>query len=248
MEIGGRAADGRPKLRLVWGQSPDSTVFWQGRQRLRYLAGVESEFVCWREFGLTCVRDHPPTPEPPQCNSLIVEKVWEEKDIGIPRWFIEQFMPSTIACEGWEEIQFDLEEDKTLIDSMGPAPKDGFFEEAFYMIADHGACCEGMLVSQGCLGAYRAPASHDIAYVKWLLQQLQDEAYSYHWEDVPPPEVVAQALSDRKSEGEQRRMDAKEEIDYGIRNSLLSIKGKRFGVTPITVPDLQNIFQRARKF
>lgn len=247
-EIGGVMVDGRPKLRLIWGQDPQATVFWQGRQRFRYLAGVEREFVGWKAYELAGVKIYPPTVQPPKTDALVVERIWDEKDIGIPRWFIEQIMPAAIVCDGWDDVKMDVGEDGTIIDSLGPKPSDGFYEEGFYMVADHSNCCLNNSFTPGCKGEYRPPQQYDIEYVRWLVKQLNDEAFKYHWEDVPTPQTVVQSLLDRKTNIIHQKIRRVEEVDYGIRNSLLSLKGKTFGVRPVTVPDVSAIFNRARKF
>lgn len=246
-EIGGLMLDGRPKLRLVWGQDPQTSIFWEGRQRLRYLLATTREFVGWKAYELTGVKIFPPTPQPPKSSALIVEKFYEEEDIGIPRWYVEQIIPGEFLVDGWEKMRYDMEEGQ-LIDSLGPPPPEGDYEEAFYMIADHSKCCPNNNFKIGCKGDYREPQQYDIEYVRWLMRQLQDEPFRYDWQSVPPPEVVVQSLLDRKTASLHNQLKKREETEYAIRNSLLSMKGKTFGVTPMTVPDLGAIFTGARRY
>lgn len=247
-ELGGMMVDGRPKLRLVWGQSPDATIFWEGRRRMRYLYMTTRKFVGWKAYEIAGVTIYPPTSEPPKSDALIVEKMWEEEDIGIPRWFVEQAMPQDLIGLDWEDLRYDLDhETNELKDSLGPLPQD-YYEEAFYMIADHSQCCPDNAYKPHCKGAYRNPEQYDVEYIKWLMAQLNNEPNRYDWQSVPPPQVVVQSLLDRKTAELHASLKKRGETDYAIRNSLLSLKGKRFGVTPVTVPDLGDMFRGARKF
>ncbi len=244
-------SDGRPRLRLIWGQSPLASVFWKGERRLRYLYKTEHRLIGWMAPD---GRMFPPTVEPPsveQTQALVVEPVYQDEDIGIPRWYIEQMMPSSILCAEWDKIRYDMNLERgELEDSLGPPPSTGDYEEAFYMVADHDACCPGNSFHPGCKGSYRDPNQGDIEYIRWLMKQLNDEPFRYTWEEVPPPEVVVQVLQDSKNAEIERRVKKNTETAYAIRNSIMSAKGSTLSgaVRPITVPDLGNIFKHAQKF
>src|SRR6185369_17562111 len=101
--------NGQPKLRLVWGQS--STIFWQGRQRMKYLAASD---VRWRGWKVTQFNKdgtvkgvkfiNSPQQNPPrQADGLIIEPQFDHYDVGIPRCFVEQLFHPDIACQDWDK-------------------------------------------------------------------------------------------------------------------------------------------------
>lgn len=245
--LGGTLIDGRPKLRLIWGQSPKATDFWKGQRRLRYLYKAEQVMVGWASGD---GKMYPPTTEPPpfeETGSLVVDPVYTFHDIGIPRWYIEQIMPTAILGQDWDKLRYDYNpETGELEDSLGEIPALGSYEEAFYMIADHEACCGENAFTVGCKGAYRDPQQSDIEYVRWLMFQLHQEAYRYTWEEVPPPEVVVQSLLDQRTKVEEAEQKKVSETEYAIRNSLLTHKGSVFGGQRTW--DIGAAFARARKF
>lgn len=257
-QIGGTLLDGRPKLRLIWGQSPDATIFYRGRQRLRYIHHWTEEIVGWDAHyydstgRLLEIKRFPPSLRPSEASgALIVRPVLEVRDIGIPRWFIEQYMPPSLACAGWEDSRHSLDEDtREMVDELGPPPSQGMYEEAFMMIADHSKCCEKGKQS-GCPGEYRAPNQMDIEYVRWLMWQLEQEPFRYTWEEMPPAEVVAQAIRDSYYEDAQIKEKEREDLAYCIKNDLMAHKRRLQGGSGLdlqTYHDLSPSFERARKF
>ncbi len=256
--MGGTLLDGRPKLRLVWGQDPSITVFYRGKQRLRYIHHYTEQLVGWnaRYYDsagkLLEVKRFPPSLRPSEAaGALLVDPIMETWDIGIPRWFIEQYMPPSLACQDWDENRHTLDEEtKTVIDELGPPPNQGMYEEAFLMIADHTKCCEkGNNV--GCPGEYRAPNQTDIEYVRWLMWQLDQEPFKYTWEEMPPADIVAQAIKDSYYEAEELRLAEKRELSYYIQNDLMAHRRRLQGGSGMdlsTYHDLAPSFERARKF
>lgn len=217
--IGGLTLDGLPRLRLVWGQSREATVFWRGRQRLRYLFKTTREVTGWKGWdkdGKSKIFHSVPS----EALGLVsVEPQWEEIDIGIPRWYIEQLMPVSLACEGWDDIRYDVDEKGVIVDSMGPPPTAGEYQEAFYLIAEHLECCSPR-AKLGCVGEYRAPSQKDINHVRELYALMESEPYKYSWEESPPPEVLLQDLKDRAAILAERQRCSKEETAYVIKDSI----------------------------
>ena len=242
--IGGVMKDRRPRIRLVWGQSAESSIFWRGRQRLRYLWEWKRQLIGYRSIdanGNEPPKFFAPTVELPSfAPGVLLEPLYEDIDIGIPRWYVEQMMPAAIACDGWKDERYD-KVDGTLVDSMGEPPVTGTYEEAFYMIADHSHCAH--VPGYTCYGEYREPQQYDVEYVRWLFHQLNQEPYRYSWEEVPPPEVVVQALLDRKTALANAAAKKTEETAYIIKDAIAPhtlLGGGHF--------DLGASFARARRY
>lgn len=257
--ITGETIDGRPKVRLVWGQSPDATVFYRGENRMRYLLKTTKFLRGWdaryytESGGLKEIKRLPPSTSPPKApGALFITPVYEHQDVGIPRWFLEQYLPPSLSIIGWEEARYDTNsETGEIIDELGPPPTNGMYESAFLMLAQHDGCCNESF-KPGCLGSYRSPEPYDLEYVRWIMFKLNEEPYKYSWEQMPPPEVVAQAIKDAKYEAEQLQLKEGEELSYAIKNSLLTsrrrLEGDGHGLDRFTYHDLGAAFAKARKF
>lgn len=217
--IGGTVLDGRPRLRLVWGQSKEASIFWKGRQRLRYLYEWRRELVGYKAIdplGREPTRFFEPSVElPPFRKGILLEPLYEDVDIGIPRFYIEQLMPAELLCQDWDKLRYDVDgETGKIEDSLGPPPVHGEYQEGFYMIADHSQCCPDNMFRPGCYGSFRAPQQYDVEYVRWLWHQLEQEPYRYSWEEVPPPQVIVQALLDRKTARLNALAKKQETLEY----------------------------------
>lgn len=248
-DIAGTTLDGRPRVRLVWGQDPQATIFYCGEQRLRYIHHFEESIVGWRasyynqDGTLREVKVFGPSIEAPAApGAQIVTPISERRDIGIPRWFLEQYMPPSVACRGWE----------TFDEELGPPPRDGQYEEAFLMIADHSDCCKEELQA-GCPGKYCAPDQRHLTYVQFLMWALNSEPYRYTWEEMPPPELIAQDIKERESRIATNRELIKSETNYILQNAMMTHRrriagGGGSGLDLNTYHDFGGAFAKAKKF
>lgn len=115
------------------------------------------------------------------------------------------------------------------------------------MVASHENCCGPDYFRPGCVGQYRAPEGYDLEYVRWLLRQLDNEPYRYDWNEIPPPEVVAQAIRDREAAAKERSdrkiQETADLIADAIRPHIHRYSGHKFRYY-----DIGEAFQQARKF
>lgn len=246
LELGGEW-NGLPRLRVVWGQSPLASIVYRGRHRLKYLYKTEVFWKGWKttSFGKngqvkSVKMIKAPYANPPhKALGLIVEPVWEEHDIGIPRFFVEQLLHPNVVAEGWEIERYGSNPDTGEVeDLLGPAPNI-YYEDAFYMIASHDKCEKRVGVCvPGCRGEYRAPEQMDIAYVQWLLKELEKENYSWGWDEIPSPEVVAEALIAQKKASAERRFQRVIATEELFRKEILAGRRRKGAVS---VPSLQDI-------
>lgn len=110
-DIGGVTADGRPRLRVIWGQDPDAVSFRAGKVLPVYIGAR------WSQWMETKIAGSP------------VAQIWEdEKWIGVPRWFVEIYEPPEDLDEtDWDNHRYDfnVESGGELIDNLGPFPRAG---------------------------------------------------------------------------------------------------------------------------
>lgn len=259
-KIAGSTLDGKPRLRLVWGQSPEATIFYCGRQRMRYIHHFSEKMVGWEAIwydkgGKEQHRKrYPLTLEPPKADGArFVRPIIETVDVGIPRWFIEQYMPPEVACAGWHSQRYTTDFEKgEMVDELGPPPTQGMYEEAFHMIADHAKCCPKQK-KNGCPGFYRAPDQRDLEFVKYCWYAMNQEPYRYGWEQMPPPEVLKQDNRDRWTDHVYYQAHMEAETEYALRSAITPHRNRIFGSThggldKFTYHDLSPAFSKAKKF
>lgn len=228
IEVFGSTPDGRPKLRVVWGQ--EATEFYHEQNRLRYPCAKQRRFVAWGvpitnpSGQVSGWKKWPPTTEPPshaETGGGMVMRLMEQTLIGTPRWFIEQWMGPRNACRDWDENRWEWKYDPIQgihrrVDMLGPAPWNGFYPEAPYtypfMISVHqsdGLCCVNKRKAGfRCYGQYRDPDSRDLEYIAMLVREQAREPYLYDYDQLPPREVIEADVREKQYLlGEQERKD-----------------------------------------
>jgi hypothetical protein len=271
--IGGMSRTGQPRLRLVWGQELKERI--NGELVFRYSYG--SVLTGWkvtrygRDGKLKEVSYHggqaPPTKHSKR-NGSGGPKGWkvrrsqggvlitpEIQEIGIDRFFVEQLIEPELLVPDWEVVRA-LAIAETGIDLMGEEPRQGMYLEGFHMIASHRECgCDrhGRLPDGNkCYGAYRAPDQRDLEFIGWMFNQLKQEAYKYDWAEMPPQEVVEQAVRDYQSGNEraiERRVQNYEEQFHDLLSPHLRRiqEGSNGGLDKFRYHDLGAAFERANR-
>jgi len=189
---------------------------------------------------------------PPQGAVLITP---EMKEIGIDRYFVEQLIEPELLMPDWEPVRAIAIEEVGL-DLMGDAPRQGMYLDGFHMIASHADCgCDrhGRL-SDGskCYGRYRVPDERDLEYIEWMFYQLKGEAYKYDWSEMPPQEVVEQAVRDYQaanSRAIERRIKNYEQQFHDLLSPHLRRiqEGSTGGLDKFRYHDFGAAFERANR-
>lgn len=241
---------GKPKLRLVWGQT--TTHFFMERERIKYIRSRQPIFTGYQEKAKNeetgeweVINRYPPTlayPDVPKGHFL--ESLGRMETIGVDRWFIELWRGVRIASGGHTQKSWDKEyrykhlydPQKGIyrqVDFYGEFPFDGDYNKAEYaypwMISRHctrKTCCEereaaGLI----CLGEYRAPEQRDIDFIAYLIAEKDKEKYVSGYDEVAPVSAIAQPLRDALREEAEAQEKKDLEIAYRVeqirkRNSL----------------------------
>lgn len=237
----GLTPDGRPKLRLVWGQ--EVTHFYFERERLKYIRSRQPVFTGWQERArdeatgeMVIVNRYPPTLEPPTVpDDHLLESLGQMETIGIDRWFIELWRGPRIASGGHSVQSWNREHRyKYLydpakgiyrqIDIHGEYPHQGQYVKSPYhwpwMIARHckrKSCCDER-EAQGyvCLGEHRAPQQRDVDYIAFLIEEKNKEPYLSGYDEVAPEQAVRQQIVDafwQESKAEEKR-DEEDQFNF----------------------------------
>jgi len=179
----------------------------------------------------------------------------ETKEIGIDRYFVEQLIEPELLVPDWEPVRAVAIEEVG-IDLMGEAPRQGMYLDGFHMIASHADCgCDryGRLGDGGkCYGRYRAPDERDLEYIEWMFHQLKGEAYKYDWSEMPPQEVVEQAVRDYETANQRaidRRIQNYEEQFHDLLSPHLRRiqEGSSGGLDKFRYHDFGGAFERANR-
>lgn len=173
--IAGKTTDGKSRVRIVWGQDFERTKM----------------IVCgkWRM----------------RYPFYRYEVGSEIRDIGIPRFYIEELHLNAELQEDnrWEQARWTWE-DGVLVDVLGPIPAEGFYS-AVFMIAHHDeACCngEGHKKFEQCLGGYRPPNDADLERIR---RAIWNRDHAPKSELQPSDELIRKRNLDRIEQQDQDR-------------------------------------------
>lgn len=139
--IVGKTVEGRSKLRIVWGQSFDATIWCLGRRRMHYPFWRVEENGEIQDIG---------TPR------FYIEELHDLAELK--------------AGDNWEKSRWSWE-GGTPVDVLGPIPDEGFYSAVFTIAHHDDLCCGGAENIKGtaCLGAYRPPTDSDLTRIRRML-------------------------------------------------------------------------------
>lgn len=149
-DIVGKTVEGRPRLRIVWGQSFDATTWIMGRRRMKYPFWRYEEDGEIRDIG---------TPR------FYVEELHDIAELK--------------KNDGWESSRYQWNELER-IDVLGPMPEEGFYTSVFLIAHHDEFCCNGTGVHNKdlCLGAYRPPSDADLTRIR-RMKHRRDHAANF---------------------------------------------------------------------
>ncbi len=171
----GLASNGKPKIRIVWGQDFEQTkMICFGAWRLRY------PFYRYAEGG-------------------------EIHDIGIPRFFVEELHSNAELNHNgaWDSARYSWIDGAGKVDALGPIPEDGFYTEVFQIAYHDNLCCGGreMVKGEKCLGAYREPNDSDLQRIRRMVQRREQASND---ERAPTAELIAKRTADAAAKRDER--------------------------------------------
>lgn len=141
--IAGKTVEGRSRLRIVWGQSKEATIWCLGRRRHKY------PFYRYEADG--------------EIHDIGTPRFYVEElhDIAELK-----------HNDGWEAARYQWEGLERL-DVLGPMPEEGFYTSVFLIAHHDEACCNGLghVRNELCLGAYRPPTDADLTRIRRMKQR-----------------------------------------------------------------------------
>lgn len=217
--------DGQPYLRLIWGQTMDTTYTYRSEEHLRYRDHVDHEFGMG-EYGLDgqIKRYYKRGDIYPM--GVILKPIRLDTDIGIDRFFVEYaqpYDPDVWRSESFtnERGEVELDQDGNPLMFLGECPPSGIDYDMLWCVADHRKCCiEGSHIltgvgvrddNQKCYGYYRAPSMRDVEEAQrrwWLIVKTRPNTYGLR--DRVPEELL-------RRDRQQSFEDAEREFEDGIR-------------------------------
>ena len=220
-QIGGKQLDGKPNLRVIWGQT--ERKFACGRERVKYptsfyaekadytfrLRNIETNEVTLCTYEEFMLAKKAYEAADPDITHLAEYKVTRDVEwIGYPRWIIEQYEPVVLLKDSpaaWELHRygwwFNPETKKQeWTDLIGPFPYEGRYNHFLTIKEDDGTDH----------GKYKAPSEGEITLIKQALQAREE------YKSVS----VEQAIKNYKEAQEARLEKAETELSDEIANSL----------------------------
>ena len=181
--IGGYTDNGRdPIYRIVWGGN--ATHWAYGQVRLKYPASWRTVTTGWEvvKDGET-IQIPTEDIELPEYAGLIGNPICHKQVKGKEFWFLEQWMPPEIACEGWETHRWSTDKK---VDILGPEPRQGMYK--------------GILPLQDNSGNFLAPSQETLDWIKKVVYLKNSDPYLYDLRKRPPQRVVEQRIREKMLE------------------------------------------------
>lgn len=203
----GLHSNGYSKFRIVYGQDlrEGQAVEWDHTRqiwRARYLLQTKRRLEIWRPPG-----------------SFTLRQRYVYDDVGVPRWFVERYVPPEVACRGWVVEGIDSEGDYF----YDPKPVNGLYEPfADSMIANHTpwCCAEASKEERACYGTYRAPDEWDLDAIREAKQMLDEKVERRPGIATPEELEKAQLRSQQRYEAwDQKLKDEATAIAYDALNT-----------------------------
>lgn len=194
-KIGGLSPCGRfPIYRLAWGGS--ERIFSHGEMRLKYPKSWKTVQIGW-----TTVRNGKEVAVPVEeivnpFNSdgtpAIIRPIYGKQVKGVQAWFLEQWMPPSLACPGWEALRYEIDiATGTKIDIMGPPPVDGQYK------------C--LIKLQNDAGEYLQPNAETLEWVRRVIYLKNQDPWLYNLAEFPPAHIVERRLREALAEEDFQR-------------------------------------------
>lgn len=234
INLAGRAPNGLPHLRLEWGctttWTPDvkELKYLQRRDTVQTGWGIhvhdsEGRVVQTLHFGL---KDSLPLPQPSHGK---VFAITEDIEIGIPRFWISQYIPPDLVGN-WEEARKRVLEKVGSHADMRGRPNQGMYYLGFHGIWEHDSgrkCCEeAKTYRRKCFGHYRDPSDLDLLYCSHLWKSMKDHHWKYDWTQSADAETMNNTLDRLLSRHEKEEQKDYEAMRLRIRDAFKSHRGE----------------------
>ena len=263
VRIAGLTPTGLPHLRLEWG----GTCTWTPATKdLKYLHRTQDRQIGWlldiKDSQGRVVRRRK---FPMRISDTVMDRARAEvglgeyaglpypemllnEQIGIPRFWISQFVPPSLVGP-WDEVRHRVRDNAGVGSGSDPGafPREGMYYLGFHPIWDHDnarKCCALARERRGtCFGYYRPPSEVDTMYCAVLWREnLQD--YRHDWRDAPTPEEMRKNLMRLVDKHQEVEKKQREESKLRIRDVFKTHEGRfrsRKGVNRFIIhrPDTQ---------
>lgn len=186
--IGGLNDYGEPKLQLVWGE--ERTWFRAGKWRLKYptkqklrvLVGYNVIDMSRKKKDKR--RQYFVERRPVQLPHLLIQPVYETRDVGFKGWVLEEWWPPEIVCVNWDANRWHETKDHTgktikKLDLLGEPPVRGDYRFLMYCEDEKG-------------GPMSVTDHRLIEIIEKALKLRQDEAAADGWRGMQSPEKAMQ--------------------------------------------------------
>lgn len=235
--VAGFAPNGYPMLRLEWGST---CTMSETNADLKYYYSTRERQTGWgvhvfdsagnviRTLNFT-MKDKVPEPDKYRgCAFPIMIK----EQIGIPRFWISQYIPPTLIGP-WDEVRGRVLTNTNAKADIGEYPRHGFYWRGFHMLAQHGpngsgvTCCtkanDGRVK---CFGLYREPSELDILYCSELHKQATLNQDSHSWMEAADDTTMRKVLMNLNNKKEETAAKEREEMKLRIRDAFRTHRGR----------------------
>lgn len=207
LSIGGTTDNGRdPVYRVVWGGT--ETHWAYGQIRLKYPDSWKTVPVAWE-----VVKDGKVSRIPvddidlPENKGLIGNIIYAKKVKGKEFWYLEQWVPPEIACEGWELYRYS--QDKK-IDILGPEPRQGLYK--------------GIMPLQDNNGKFMPLDRDTLEWIRKVVYLKNSDPWLYDLRKRPPQRIVEQRIREKMLEIEEAEEKKVQELTEIYTSALMPMK------------------------
>lgn len=203
LRIGGAEPNGTPHYRAVWGQDLEASMIrdrYENRFVPRYVHNIIRGYRISTASIITGLQS----------------ASHQERIIGIPRVYVEAFLPASVVCRAGTEAGFDTDGDH--FSAWWPADGDWM---TMLEINDHDeyktCCSDASDKDRNCHGLFRPPDQRDVNIIGALWQAWQ-RMKSVRPGDAPDQDIASLAFKEAINRDRERQEAVLQEMSYHARN------------------------------
>jgi hypothetical protein len=182
-KVAGKTSDGRPVLRIEWGQEEMEFTCGEDRAKYLYASALVPDKFNYTDLESGEFKSIPWDKAPEEITPAKNPSMFSyfRYDVGVPRFFVAEHQPRATYVPDWEANRYHTEETGELIDVLGPCPEN--FYIPLFCVAEHDTCCNGRGVKytpspEACFGKFRFPNDSDVQRIQRMLQ-LREAAHQH---------------------------------------------------------------------
>ncbi len=202
LKLGGAEPNGKAHYRAVWGQDLEAS-----QVRDRYNDRFVPRYV-FRVIRGYQVYVHPIT--------KLSMASHQERVTGIPRIYVEAFIPAAVACRSGTQAGIDGDGER--YSAWWPSEGDYMTMGEICEHDEYGTCCQAATDrGQNCHGYFRAPDDRDMDRMRQMWQQWQ-QMKSVGPNDAPDVSIANQALFAAIEQDRARREAVFAEVSHNTKS------------------------------